>query len=64
MVVYSQTPYSRAYYNNVIYLFFNSFQYGNVYIDVAETSRACAFINFTNVNQDIKINENAVKDFA
>jgi hypothetical protein len=63
VVVYSETPYSRAYYNNVIYLFFESFQHGYVYVDVAEKLRACSFINFTQINPEVTLGSSA-KDFV
>lgn len=63
MTVYSETAYSRAYYNNIIYLLFESFQYGYVYIDVAEAARACAVIDFTNVDRNVKLGKTNIKDF-
>ena len=62
ITVYSENAYKRYYYNNMVYILFKEFKEGYIYIDVAEASRSCAFVNFTNIAKDMD-QKAIIKDF-
>jgi hypothetical protein len=64
VTVHSESPYRRAYKNNVLYVLFNNEQKGYVFIDIAEKSRACSRVSFKAAPKSIKESENVTSDFV